>query len=190
MLTLDVGCGWQKGSHNKRGDVGLDLYRGMCDVLGDAQFLPFRDEIFDRVLLYYVLEHLDSPSRCLKEVKRVAKKGAYVKILIPAESRSFRTMLKMLFVEFPFSIPLVIRLMWRTWAQRKHEIRGGGHKNRIQPRHISPFLEIESVQVRDEFLHSWFVGLRGKLMKRIIKKPPKGVWKIYYITARTENNGD
>lgn len=187
MLTLDVGCGWHKGSHHNRGDVGLDLYRGMCDVVGDAQFLPFRDEIFDRVLLYYVLEHLDSPSRCLREVKRVAKKGAYVKILIPADSRSQRKMLKMLVVEFPFSIPLVIRWMWRTRVQGKNDNRSGfHHKNRIQPRHISFFLEIESVHVRDEFLHAWFVGLRGRLMKRIIKKPPKGVWKIYYITARTE----
>ena len=83
MLTLDVGCGWHEGSHKRRGDVGLDLYRGMCDVLRDAQCLPFRDGIFDRVLLYYVLEHLDSPWRCLKEVKRVAKKGAYVRSLIP-----------------------------------------------------------------------------------------------------------
>jgi len=185
MLTLDVGCGWHEGQ-KRRGDVGLDLHRGMCDVVGDAQHLPFRDEVFDRILLYAILEHLDRPSKCLEDVRRVAKKGAPVEIRIPVDSRSLRIYLKRMVVEFPVATASVLKALWSAHKYGKAE--GAPHKNRIQPRHISPFLKIELTEIRGT--HAWFHGKRGKVLRRLVKKPLPGAWKYYYIIARRENNAD
>jgi ubiquinone/menaquinone biosynthesis C-methylase UbiE len=42
-------------------------------VLCDAQSLPFRECVFEKVYFYDVLEHLEKPVQCLQEIKRVTK---------------------------------------------------------------------------------------------------------------------
>lgn len=54
--------------------VGLDLI-GDVDVVGDAHSLPFRDDVFDYVLLFDVIEHSTLYGLMLEEVKRVLKEG-------------------------------------------------------------------------------------------------------------------
>lgn len=67
------------GSGNRRlGDnvVNLDLFEGQfIDVVGSALKLPFKDEVFDGVLMENVLEHLHDYQRAIKEAFRVLKKG-------------------------------------------------------------------------------------------------------------------
>ena len=43
--------------------------------------LPFEDETFDSVFVCFVLEHLKSPARALKELIRVLKKGGNIMII-------------------------------------------------------------------------------------------------------------
>ena len=83
--SLDVGCGFLR-KHTKRGVVGIDLRRGLCDVVADAEYLPFREKVFNRVYLLSILEHLDHPIKCLKEQLKVAKDGARFQIIIPADA--------------------------------------------------------------------------------------------------------
>jgi len=86
--TLDVGCG-----NHPRGDVNVDLYLNEwtmhCDsknpiyidskyipnpIKADASYLPFKNETFDSVLLDNILEHLDNPTKALKEALRVSRR--------------------------------------------------------------------------------------------------------------------
>jgi len=51
------------------------------DVSKEA--IPFDDESFDVVFLLQMLEHLENPWHCIREVSRVTKKGADVFLAIP-----------------------------------------------------------------------------------------------------------
>jgi len=83
---LDIGCG--RGTYLKA--IRRSIYIG-CDidprnlkraikrpsaeyVFADANHIPFKDTFFDLVLCSEVLEHLDVPSRAIKEIIRVCKK--------------------------------------------------------------------------------------------------------------------
>lgn len=76
---LDVGCGPrdQHGPAEFMGYryVGIDYRNSAADLLADAHALPFRDESFDGVLSYAVLEHLHNPFIAIREVERVLKPG-------------------------------------------------------------------------------------------------------------------
>lgn len=58
--------------------------------LGDAHKLRFKDERFDAVFSFEVLEHVHDPFHVLLEVKRVLKKGGYAVFLVPSDSLLFR----------------------------------------------------------------------------------------------------
>jgi len=91
-FTLDIGCG---GTGD--GDVNLDLYFGKTDhhsgniqprnipnfVNGDAQQLPFRDNVFKVTRCCHVLEHMEKPLRALKEMKRVSRELSLIYVPSP-----------------------------------------------------------------------------------------------------------
>ncbi|WP_424358316.1 class I SAM-dependent methyltransferase [Methanocella sp. MCL-LM] len=83
-LVLDVGCGSGKimapllrAGYNVVGmDVareGLLMIREGDRVEGDARYLPFKDNLFDAVVCYDVLQHLLAPERqmAVAEIRRV-----------------------------------------------------------------------------------------------------------------------
>jgi SAM-dependent methyltransferase len=94
---LDVGCGTGSmlerldGRHRLAGvDLRLDgLNRaaartdGALLVHADAADLPFRDGVFDLVLLLDVLEHMDDRA-ALREARRVLRPGGLAAIIVPA----------------------------------------------------------------------------------------------------------
>lgn len=89
--VLDIGC--SKGEYVRTLiDKGYDAYgfdiiyheewkelegRFKC---GDIINMPYKDEEFDTVLLFEVLEHLDDLETALKEVKRVVKRNIFVSV--------------------------------------------------------------------------------------------------------------
>jgi len=76
MNILDVGCG-----KHKRGNIGIDYCKDSeADVIADAHYLPFKDEVFDKVVSTVVLEHSPNPLNFLKEQYRVLKKGGKVEL--------------------------------------------------------------------------------------------------------------
>lgn len=175
--VLNVGCGFIKGLHQRKGDVGLDLRRGICDVVGDAQNLPFREGVFDRILLYAILEHLEDPIKCLKESRRVIKDRGRFEIVIPIEARGYYTDFKRLFTGFPFS---VVELYKKSW--RKLKYKPIPHLNRIQPKHIAKLLKIEKVSVSGA--HSWFLGRKGKILRKLFRNLPSSFeGRDWYIDA-------
>jgi SAM-dependent methyltransferase len=78
-LILNVGCGLLYV-----GDVRLDVQRTLATtILGDAHSLPFRDGAFNRILCMEVLEHLESPSKGVMEMRRVLKEDGMLVVSVP-----------------------------------------------------------------------------------------------------------
>jgi len=78
-MKLNVGCG-----PSFDGDVRIDLKRRPAvNLIADAHFLPFRNEIFSYIICTEVLEHLESPFHALKEIHRVLKRNGIAFITIP-----------------------------------------------------------------------------------------------------------
>jgi len=75
-FVLDVGCSdkWIKEYCNRCFYVGLDLNNRNADIIGDAEHLPFRDNCFDVVIAYSIIEHVKNPYIAFKEWLRVTKK--------------------------------------------------------------------------------------------------------------------
>jgi SAM-dependent methyltransferase len=64
-----VGCG-----QHKRG-IGIDIDKNSkADIIGDVQFLPFRNKAFDTTICEEVLEHVRNPTKALREIRRVSKR--------------------------------------------------------------------------------------------------------------------
>lgn len=82
ITILDLGCGPGrfKSGIEKFGYkwIGLDITKtGDITVLGNAHFLPFRDEVFDCVFSKCTLEHFNDPKNVVSEVHRVLKPQGY-----------------------------------------------------------------------------------------------------------------
>jgi ubiquinone/menaquinone biosynthesis C-methylase UbiE len=76
-LILDVGC-----SDHPRGDVNVDVdYTSDADVLADACYLPFRNDVFMLVRSNHCLEHTANPCKMLDEMLRVS--NGKVLIVVP-----------------------------------------------------------------------------------------------------------
>ncbi|MEW6376481.1 MAG: class I SAM-dependent methyltransferase [Thermodesulfobacteriota bacterium] len=86
-LSLNCGCG-SGGQKDIFGpSVGVDISfenirllikSGGQGVVGDMEFLPFRDNTFDIVYGFGILHHLSNIKKGVSEATRVVKKGGYV----------------------------------------------------------------------------------------------------------------
>jgi len=73
MMHLDVGCEFEL-----RGDVNVDLaipkfLFNKEFVNADAEYLPFKDDAFEEVTCFHVIEHVENPYMLLRELLRVTK---------------------------------------------------------------------------------------------------------------------
>lgn len=125
-MILDVGCGaghYQEVS-TFRGQVNLDILKP-CKiipnfVLADCHNLPFKEKSFHKVYFMDVIEHVESPLKCLQEIKRVTN-GA---VLLGTPNSLFftkilRTILRGSYVPYPehivtFGIPELSNLLERA----------------------------------------------------------------------------
>ena len=85
-MILNVGCGGTRSSDKFTwyGDIRIDLEKSKnVTLLADAHYLPFKDETFDTVIGFEVIEHLVNPSQGLTEMKRVLKSHGIILISIP-----------------------------------------------------------------------------------------------------------
>ncbi len=80
---LHAGCGKTKIP----GAIGLDFIKipGFVDVIYDLNEFPypFRNNLFDEIHLYHVLEHLDNPLRTIEEMHRILKNGGILYMRVP-----------------------------------------------------------------------------------------------------------
>jgi len=52
-------------------------------IIGDAQYLPFRNGCLDGVIDSHVLEHLENPQRFIRETWRVLKRRGFLELRLP-----------------------------------------------------------------------------------------------------------
>jgi len=87
MKKLNLGSGLDY----KEGYVNLDIRKKFkADVYWDLNKFPypFKANTFDEILAFEVLEHLDEPVEVMKEIWRIAKPNAIIKISVPYFSGS------------------------------------------------------------------------------------------------------
>lgn len=96
-MILDVGCG---GS--PKGDVNVDGFpfdRGQyyadynmkkirMFIWSMGEYLPFKNNTFEKVSCRHVLEHVPDPLKFLKELNRILIEGGELLILVPSEFRN------------------------------------------------------------------------------------------------------
>jgi SAM-dependent methyltransferase len=91
-MILDVGSGHQignlpKGRDIARGDVNIDIEKPARVpknfVRADAHNLPFINNFFEKVYFYDVIEHVENPSKCLREIYRVLRADGELEISKP-----------------------------------------------------------------------------------------------------------
>lgn len=182
-ISLDVGCGFVSDElfHKKRGSIGIDLHRGKADILASAESLPFKDDIFEIIYVRNLLEHLKHPTRCLKDVNRVAKKNSDITITIPVHANVFYQELESMLLEFPFGLFLTVRRLMRI---KKHRhILGWAHLNKINPLHVGKILKIKHIQ-KDKPKHAWALGRKAKLLEKTgIQVKIIGPRRSWFISA-------
>lgn len=85
-MKLDIGCG-HLASHLARGNINIDIEKPLKIpenfVLADAHCLPFRNNLFEKAYFYDVIEHVENPLKCLREIHRVLKNEGVVEISTP-----------------------------------------------------------------------------------------------------------
>ena len=75
----EIGSGTDKLYSSKLQIVGTDVYcSSSIDYVADAHYLPFKNAIFDGVIIQAVLEHVVDPQLVVSEIHRVLKKDGIV----------------------------------------------------------------------------------------------------------------
>ena len=111
------------GSYHRQEKPG---YPGWADfIVADAQHLPFKDGVFDKVMCTEVLEHIPDDHAGIRELYRVAKPGAQVAVSVPRywPERVFWT------------------LSWEYWHTP------GGHVRMYRPGEMEAYLRAQGFQV-------------------------------------------
>lgn len=90
---LDIGCGtgnfMKKVSPISKNIYGIDPHtynnsKHKNILEGEAENIPFKDNMFDFISCFDVLEHLKDPNIAINEIYRILKKDGYAIITTPA----------------------------------------------------------------------------------------------------------
>jgi len=69
---------------NKCTVISLDINPNVpSDVLGNTEYIPFNDSVFDFIIATEIIEHVRYPKRMLNEICRVGKKYGHVLLSTP-----------------------------------------------------------------------------------------------------------
>jgi SAM-dependent methyltransferase len=82
VKILDIGC----GNNKMKGAIGIDRASlPNVDIVHDLNSFPypFERDTFDEIYATHIIEHLDSITRTMEELHRIAKPNAKVTIITP-----------------------------------------------------------------------------------------------------------
>lgn len=79
-IILNGGCEYR----TFKNAINMDIsYNSNADIIADLEHIPIRNKIIKYINLIAVLEHVESPIRILRELKRVIINNGIIKIGIP-----------------------------------------------------------------------------------------------------------
>lgn len=82
--THKLGKGINILSEYLENTINLEIVDGpLVDVIGDSHNLPFKNNIFDLVIIQAVLEHVKYPKKVVDEIHRILKKRGFVYAEVP-----------------------------------------------------------------------------------------------------------
>jgi glycosyltransferase involved in cell wall biosynthesis/SAM-dependent methyltransferase len=70
--SLNIGAGATTAKMRNCIEMEYSIWKN-TDIVGDAHYLPFQDEMFDAVVCFNVFEHLSNPTIAAKEIFRILK---------------------------------------------------------------------------------------------------------------------
>jgi 2-polyprenyl-3-methyl-5-hydroxy-6-metoxy-1,4-benzoquinol methylase len=112
-------------------------------VIAQAEALPFRDNCFDIVYCFSVLEHVEDPSQALKEMVRVLARKGSLYISVPNAWGLYEGHYKV------FWIPFVPRPLGKLYLRlRRRPVQFLDHLNRITPRRLTQWAQRPDVHIR------------------------------------------
>jgi len=80
LIKIDLGSSF----HKLPGYIGVDIMKAKgVDVYADAQNLPFRDSSIDEIYSSHCIEHIDDQLAVIRELYRVCKPDALMRIIVP-----------------------------------------------------------------------------------------------------------
>lgn len=137
-MKLDVGCGCLN-VHKKRGDIGIDINRGLADIACDARRMPFKESVFGSAICHDILEHVYNPEKILEEVKRVTKPCSEILIVYPKDAMAQESIKVILHPLVFFDLVLGF---WKVIKRRR--LRGIKHVREISDGLVSKYFSILS----------------------------------------------
>jgi len=100
--------------------------------VGFAEKLPFNNNIFDLVIFYETIEHVENPLIALKEIKRVLKKEGIA--IVAMDSGNF-----------------LFRLIWLIWENTTGKIWKGAHSHPFHHNGLEKVIKKSDLKVRQKF---------------------------------------
>ena len=153
-MILDIGVG-----KKPLGDINVDVVPNpMCDILGDIQYLPFRDTAISKVICKAVLEHVDDPRLAISEIKRILIEKGVAEIGVPKESFTNNSWYYLMFfvLNFPITIlPKFVRSLSKKIKQINNRDVALFHKFKVPGRFIEEYFHIEKVVEYGDILYSF-----------------------------------
>ena len=106
--------------------------------IASADKLPFKNDYFDLILFYETIEHVENPKECLKEIKRVLKKGGT--LILTMDSGSW-----------------LFRLVWFIWENTKGKIWQGAHLHPFHHKELEKLIQDSGFKIKDKIFS--FAGM-------------------------------
>jgi len=165
LKVLDVGCG-----DAPKGDVTLDLFFYVkCKnfVIAEAHYLPFKNDVFEKVYCKHCLEHFGTPLKFFEEAKRVLKNGGTIECIYPTDAMITKKPIHNL-----LNFQWASAFKWKTKLTGGEKISYGGHKWQLPDDRTLKLLR------KAGFTEANFHKIKF-LTIRIDKDQKKKPWKIF-----------
>ena len=125
-------------------------------IIADAHNLPVRDGVVDVFYAKAILEHLEYPIKCMRDISRTLKKTAYGIILVPRDADTRREVFRRFVKEFPFATLYALKKMWK-W-RKYFKIDGLMHKTQIEVSDVEHYFKVDTRGIIwHKRLNQWFV---------------------------------
>jgi ubiquinone/menaquinone biosynthesis C-methylase UbiE len=198
QALLDLGCGAnaELASYRRpeREVWGTDFHKHPAlahpqwfRLLGERGAIPFADARFDMVCASWVLEHVERPVRCLREISRVLKPGGWF-IARTISGRHYVTWLSRLLGFAPLGITQ--RLVRWLYGRAEHDTFRTHYRLNTEEQlaRAAAAAGLELVEVRRQANQGYFGFARllrraAALADRILDRLQPGMGRVYLVAT-------